>query len=117
MSGPLLQLERLLPREKDALTAHQGLHNLRQRKKNHDCATLMHTQSFSLPLLKLLPCEREDAGGLCPGATGTEGILKGLCGVWIQAICFQRESHWVGACFFHLQWLIKYKHLPSLFTE
>ena len=57
------------------------------------------TQSLPLPLLKLLPCEREDVGGLRPGVTGADGLLKGLCGVWIQAICFQRESRWVLPAF------------------
>ena len=94
-----------------------GASQLKTKEKKITTVPHSRTQLLPLPLLKLLPCEREDAGGLRPGVTGADGLLKGLCGVWIQAICFQRESRWVGACFFHLQWLIKYKHLPSLFTE
>lgn len=77
--------------QREELTAHQELSNLRQRKKNHYCDTCMHTKSFPLLLLKLLPCVREDAEGLRSGGAGARrplSILKGLCSVWIQAICF-----------------------------
>lgn len=68
-----------------------GALQLKTKEKNHDCDTRVHAQSFPLPLLKLLPCEREDAEGLHSGDAGTRrplSILKGLCSVWIQAICF-----------------------------
>lgn len=42
--------------------------------KTHDGAARVHTQSLPLPLLKLLPREREDAGGSRLGALGLRGL-------------------------------------------
>ena len=62
----------LLPREKDARPIRGS--ETRQKKNSRLCRTRVHTQSFPLPLLKLLPREREGPEDYVLGALGLRDL-------------------------------------------